>query len=99
MLSLLTAVPIGLVVFGVEATAVVQAPVHLVHVSNTLAIVTGATGLVCAGNLPRSGVPRPRLPVQLGVAALLTVGASTVLLTMPLLLMVVSLLVGLLSML
>ncbi|WP_431071125.1 hypothetical protein [Microbacterium phyllosphaerae] len=97
-LTLLTAIPLTLVVFGFEETAVLLVPIELVRPMQTLAIATGAVGLVLGGNLPRTGVPRPRLPVQLGVAALLTVGASMVLVAMPVLLMVAALLAGFLTM-
>jgi len=96
--TLLTAMPIALVLFGFEETAVLPVPIELVRPSHTIAIATGAVGLVLGGNLPRTGIPRPRLPVRLGVAALLTAGASVVLLAMPVLLMVASLLAGILTM-
>lgn len=97
-LTLLTAIPIALVLFGFEETAVLRIPIEFVRPSHTIAIATGAVGLVVGGNLPREGVPRPRLPVQLGVAALLTAGTSMVLLAMPVFLMVASLLAGILTM-
>lgn len=97
-LTLLTAIPIALVVFGFDETAIVHVPLELVRPSQTVATVAGAVGLVLGGNLPPSGASRPRLPVQLGVAALLTAGTSTVLLAMPVLLMVASLLAGILTM-
>ncbi|MGJ0389136.1 hypothetical protein [Microbacterium sp. CGR1] len=97
-LTLLTAIPIALVVFGFDETAIVHVPLELVRPSQTISTVAGAVGLVLGGNLPPSGSPRPRLPVQLGVAALLTAGTSTVLLAMPVLLMVASLLAGILTM-
>ncbi|KQQ66036.1 hypothetical protein [Microbacterium sp. Leaf320] len=97
-LTLLTAIPIALVLFGFEETAVLPLPIELVRPSHTIAVATGAVGLVLGGNLPLEGVPRPRLPVQLGVAALLTAGTSMVLLAMPVLLMVASMLAGLLTM-
>lgn len=97
-ITLLTAIPIALVLFGFEENAALHVPIELVSPSQSIASATGAVGLVLGGNLPHAGVPRPRLPVQLGVAALLTVGASSVLLAMPVLLMVASLLAGILTM-
>ena len=96
-LTLLTAIPLALVVFGSDAIDVPDGALGFVLPSQTLAIAAGATGLVLAGNLPLSGVARRRFPVQLGVAALLTVGACTVMMSMPVLLTVASYLAGLLT--
>ncbi|WP_311259510.1 hypothetical protein [Microbacterium sp. WCS2018Hpa-9] len=96
-LTLLSAVPLGLFVFDLDGAIVPERIRDVAFASLPLAIVVAAVALMLSGGLPRFGVPRAALPVRLGVAALLTAGACIVMLMMPLLVFIVSLLVGLMT--
>lgn len=91
-LTLLSAIPLGLFVFDLDGAIVPEAVRDVAGFALILAIVVAAVALTLSGRLPRSAA---RLPVRLGVAALLAVGACLVMLMMPLLLFIASLLVAL----
>lgn len=86
-------------VVDLDGSIVPESVRDLAFASLPVAIIVAGVGLMLSGGPPRSGAPRAALPVQLGVAALLTAGACIVMLMMPMLLFTVSLLVGLLTLL
>lgn len=91
-LTLLSAIPLGLFVFDVDGAIVPEGVRDVASAALPLAIVVAAVALMLSGRLPSSGA---RLPVRLGVVALLAVGACLVMLMMPMLLFISSLLVAL----
>lgn len=91
-LTLLSAIPLGLFVFDVDGAIVPEGVRDVASAAIPLAIVVAAVALMLSGRLSSSGA---RLPVRLGVAALLAVGACLVMLMMPMLLFISSLLVAL----